>query len=145
MTKNGIGKNWMGKQWIGTAMLVGVSVTAGLLLPQVWEQVLGQHAGFHDVDPQVVVQQQPELPKCLVDFVTLPLPNGHPSQIRVITVVDTEAKKIAVYHMDLTTGGLQWLSTRAIQPDLAVHQFNARSPLPSEVAREVQRLGGTSR
>ena len=135
----------MKTNWIGTAILVNVSVAAGLLFSQMREQVFGQHAGFPNADPKVVVQQQAELPKCLVDFVTLPLPNGGPSQIRVITVVDTEAKKIAVYHLDLMTGDLQWLSTRAIQPDLAVHQFNARSPLPSEVAREVQRLGGASR
>ena len=132
----------MRKNWICTVVLVGVSTVAGLLLSQMREQVLGQPGGFAaEVPQQVVVQQQAELPKCCVDFTALPLPGGGFSHVRVITVVDTEAKKIAVYHLDTTTGGLQWLSTRDIQHDLMVNQFNAQSPLPSEITREIQRLG----
>jgi len=131
---------------IGTVVLVGVSMAAGLILSHVWEPVLGQPGGFSvEAPPQVVVRQQAELPKWCVDFTALPSPGGGPSPVRVITVVDTETKKIAVYHMDMSTGGLHWLSTRNIQPDLAIDQFNARSPLPSELNQEILRLGGANR
>ena len=132
MRKNG--------NWMGTVVLVGVSMVAGAVLSQMWGQpVHGQPAGFFvdspPVPPQVVVQQPAELPKWYVDFTPLS------PQIRAITVVDTEAKKIAFYHLDVTDGGLRWLSTRNIQPDLMVDQHNPRSPLPSDVMLEIQRLG----
>ena len=144
----------MKKNWIGTAILVSVSIVIGFFLSQTWEQVLGQPGigqpgGFfvetppiaQQVAPQVVVRQQPELPKWAVDFVTLPPMQGESMpRFRLITVVDTEAKKIAVYHLEMTTGGVRLLSVRDIQPDLMLDQFNAMSPLPSEIIREMQRL-----
>ena len=131
----------MRKNWIGTVVLVGVSMVVGLFLSQMWEPVLGQPGGFSVEAPlQVVVQQQAELSKCYVDCRPLPFPGGAPSQILVITVVDTEAKKIAVYHQDMTKGAVTWLSTRNIQPDLMIDQYNARSPLPDEVNQEILRL-----
>jgi len=133
----------MKKNWIGTVVLVGVSMVAGSLLSQMWEQVLGQPVGFSmeapPVVPQVVVNQPTELPKWFVDFVPAPPQWGRP-EIRVITVVDTETKKIAVYHLDTTDGGLWWLSTRDIQPDLMTNQFNPRPPFPSDVRLETQWL-----
>ena len=135
----------MRKNWIGTVVLVSVSIFAGLVFSQTREQALGQPVGSFavppQVNPQVVLQQQPELPKWCVHFVTLPpLQGEHLPRIQVITVVDTEAKKIAVYHLDISTGGLKLLSVRDIQPDLMLDQFNATSPLPSEITREMQRL-----
>ena len=136
----------MRKNWICTVVLVGVSTVAGLLLSQMREQVLGQPGGFAaEVPQQVVVQQQAELPKCCVDFTALPLPGGGISNIRVITVVDTEAKRIVVYHLDLSTGGLHWLSTRDIQPDITIEEYNALPPLPSEIKQEILRLRGTNK
>jgi len=134
----------MKKNWIGTVVLVGVSMVAGGILSHALEQVHGQPFGFATGDPQVVVSQPAELPKWVVDFTNLPPQGGRP-EIRVITVVDTEAKKIAVYHLNVTDGGLQLLSIRNIQPDLMLDQFNARSPLPGELMLEAQRLGRISR
>jgi len=152
-------KEPMKKNWIGTAILVSVSVVIGFFLSQTWEQVLGQHSlgqpvigqsgGFfvetpqvaQPVVPQVVMRQQPELPKWAVDFVTLPPMQGESMpRFRLITVVDTEAKKIAVYHLEMATGGVRLLSVRGIQQDLMLDQFNAMSPLPSEIIREMERL-----
>ena len=131
----------MRRNWSGTAILVGISLTAGLLVAQTREQSLGQPGGFFMEAPKVVVQQPPELPKWCVNFVTLPpLPGESLPRIQVITVVDTEGKKIAVYHLDISTGALRLLSVRDIQPDLALDQFNATSPLPTEITREIQRL-----
>ena len=133
------------KNWIGTVVLIGVSVTVGLFLSQTWEQVLGQPGNFFTEAPQVVLRQQAELPKWCVDFVTLPPLQGESlPRFRVITVVDTETKKIAVYHLDMSTGGVRLLSVRDIQPDLRLDQFNATSPLPSEIIREIQRIDGKS-
>jgi len=138
----------MKKNWIGTVVLVGVSMAAGLMFSQMWEQVLGQPFGYAteapQVDPQVVVQQPAVMPKWFVDFASLPPQGGRPD-IRVITVVDTEAKRIAVYHVNVTDGSLRWLSTRNIQPDLMVDQYNTKGMLPSEVRRELQRLEEVNR
>ena len=139
----------MKKNWIGTVILVSASMGIGLFLSQVFEPAIGQPVGFFvegmqvapQATPQVVVQQQPELPKWLVDFAALPpLPGESIPRFRAVTIVDTESKKIAVYHLDLTTGGVRLLSVRDIQPDLMLDQFNALSPLPSEIIREMQRL-----
>jgi len=153
-------KNWMtqgyptGKSSMGTAVLVVMSIAAGLLLSQSWEQVLGQPAGSvfknnltedPQVAPQVVVQKPAELPKWCVNFVTMPPLQGESlPRFQVITIVDTETKRIAVYHLDMSNGSLRLLSVRDIQPDLMLDQFNATSPLPSEIIREMQRLDGTN-
>ena len=132
----------MRKNWIGTVVLVGVSMVAGLFLSQMWEQVLGQPGGFSvEPVPQVVVNQPVELPKCYVNCVTLPPLQGESlSRLQLITVVDTELKRIAAYHLDMLTGGLQLLSVRNIQPDLKFDQHNALPPLPSVLTQEIQRL-----
>jgi transposase InsO family protein len=133
----------MRRNWIGAGVLVGLSIMSGLFLSQMWEHVLGQPVGFSVEAPQIVVNQPAVLPKWCVDFVSLPQQQGgRPPEVRVITVVDTESKKIVVYHLNITTGALQLLSVRDIQPDLMINQFNATSPLPSEIMREVQRFGG---
>ena len=128
----------MRKNWIGTGVLVGASLIAGALFSQIWEQVLGQPGSFSVEVPQVVVNQPAELPKWCVDFVTLPAYPG----VRVITIVDTESKAIVVYHEDLTTGGVTWLSTRNIQQDLMFRGFNVLSPTPMELIRELERSKG---
>jgi hypothetical protein len=129
----------MKTNWIGIVVLVVISAASGLFLSQMREQVFGQPVGFSTGTPQVTVQQQPELPKWCVDFVTLPLPGEHLPRIRVVTVVDTETKRIAVYHMELATGSVRLLSVRDIQPDLMLNQFNAKPPFPNEIMREIQR------
>ena len=128
----------MRKNWIGTVVLVGTSMVAGLLLPQMWEHVLGQPGGFsaEPTQTQVVVNQPVELPKWYVEFVPLP-PHGN---IRAVAVVDTESKKVAMYHWEVATGKLWLLTVRDIREDLMLNQFNAQSPLPSELRRELQRL-----
>jgi len=130
----------MRKNWIGTGILVGVSLIAGALFSQIWEQVLGQPGSFSAEVPQVVVNQPAELPKWCVDFVTSPAYPG----VRVITIVDTESKAIVVYHEDLVTGGLKWLSTRNIQQDLMVRGFNTLSPTPIELIREWEQSKGNN-
>lgn len=121
----------MRKNWIGTGFVIGASLIAGLLLSQVWEQVLGQPVGFSAEPPPQIVLNQPALPKLCVDFVTLPTQPG----VRVVTVVDTETKKIAVYHEDMATGGVKWLATRDIQPDLKFTQHNPLIPYPVDIIK----------
>ena len=131
----------MRKNWMGTVVVVGMSMVAGAFLSQTWEQVLGQPAGFFAEAPQVVVSQPVELPKCFVDFVSLPPLQGESMpRFRAIAVVDTEVKRIAAYRWDITTGEIRLLSVRDIQPDLMFGEFNATSPLPSELRREMQLL-----
>lgn len=132
----------MSKNWIGTVVLVCLSLTAGMFFSQMLEQVQGQPTGFSLESQPVVVNQPPTLPKWCVDFVPLPSQQGRPAEMRAITIVDPEAKKIAVYHVNVVTGQVWWLSTRNIQPDLTVNQFNATSPLPADMIKEIQQSQG---
>ena len=120
----------MRRNWIGTVVLAGVSMVAGLLFSQIWEQVQGQNVGFSaEQPPQVVVKQPAELPKWCVNFTML-----QPG-VQVITIVDTERKKIAVYHMDMVSGGVKFKTLRDIQQDLILDQYNALTPLPTEILK----------
>ena len=139
----------MKKNWMGTVVLIGVSMVAGQLLSQMWEQVQGQPVGGFAVDappiaPQVVVRQPGIPPNWFVDFVSLPPQVGKP-EIRAITVVNTEAKKIALYHLNVTDCSLKWFGTRNIQPDLMFDQYDGTSPLPSNLIPELERLGKISK
>ena len=130
----------MRKNWVGTIVLVGVSMATGVVLSQMWEPAHGQPGGFSAEEvPQVIVKQPAELPKWCVDFMSLS------PQVRVITVVDTETKKIAVYHEETATGGVKLLSVRNIQPDLMLDSYNALTPLPSQLIQEQQRLKEANR
>jgi len=120
----------MRKNWIGTVALVGVSMVAGLFLSQVWEQVQGQSVGLSVEPPlQVVVQQPAELPKWCVNFAMV-----QPG-VQVITIVDTETKRILMYRSELQTGGVKLLSSRNIEGDLLFDQLNALPPLPADIMK----------
>lgn len=54
-----------------------------------------------------------------------------------LVVTDAAARVMAVYHVDPTQGKLQLLSVRSLVWDLRMEEFNAQSPLPSEL-RAVQ-------
>ena len=135
-------KEPMKKNWIGLVVLIGVSMAAGQVLSQMWEQVLGQTGTFAVGPPaQVVVNQPIELSKYYVNSVILPpLQGENLPRIQLLTVVDMELKRIAAYHMDMLTGDLKLLTVRDIHEDLMVNQYNALPPLPSALKQERQRL-----
>lgn len=56
-----------------------------------------------------------------------------PSGIQQVVVVDTRQQSMAVYHVSGATGKIELKSVRKIQMDLAIEQFNASEPLPSEM------------
>ncbi len=109
------------------------------LFSRVREQAFGQPLSV-GAGQQVIVRPPAEPPKWLVDFSTIDDP-GHPvKKIRVITIVDPESKRILVYHEDQVAGTVKWCSTRNIQPDIWVDDFNSVKPTPREVEEEIQRL-----
>ncbi|MDR1965039.1 MAG: hypothetical protein LBQ50_14805 [Planctomycetaceae bacterium] len=115
------------------------------LISLVWNQALGQPVNLPltpapDSIPQVVVRPPAEPPKWLVDFSPYEDPVNPAKKIRVITVVDPESKRIVVYHEDLATGQIKLLSARNIRNDLLLDQFNALSPTPSEIEKDIRRL-----
>lgn len=50
-----------------------------------------------------------------------------------VVVVDTRQQSMAVYHVKGATGKIELKSVRKIFMDLAIEQFNASEPLPSEM------------
>ena len=64
-----------------------------------------------------------------VQVLTALMANG----IQQLVVVDSRQQSMAVYHVSGTTGKIELKSVRKIQMDLAIEQFNAVEPLPSEM------------
>lgn len=56
-----------------------------------------------------------------------------PTGFQQIVVVDTRQQVMAVYHIEPAGGKIQLKSVRKLQMDLAIEQFNATEPLPSEM------------
>jgi hypothetical protein len=50
-----------------------------------------------------------------------------------VTVIDPETRVLSVYHIDLSTGGVELKSVRNIHWDLQMVEFNGTSPLPREI------------
>ena len=64
-----------------------------------------------------------------VQVLTALLANG----TQQVVVVDTRQQSMAVYHVSGMTGKIELKSVRKIQMDLAIEQFNASEPLPSDM------------
>ena len=56
-----------------------------------------------------------------------------PTGVQQIVVVDARAQSMAVYHIEPLTGKIQLKSVRSLRLDLAMEEFNATTPLPSEM------------
>ena len=98
----------------------------GLMLCAAWMAV---------VDPPVVLSQTGAegVSSDQMQIVSTLLPTG----VQQIVVVDPSEKSMAVYHVEPAQGKVQLKSVRRLTWDLRMEQFNAQTPLPSEL-REVQ-------
>ena len=54
-------------------------------------------------------------------------------QYQQVIVLDSQAKTLTVYHIDLETGKSELKSAREIGPDLQLQAFNTEHPLPQEI------------
>ena len=50
-----------------------------------------------------------------------------------VTVIDTKARIMSVYHIENATGTISLKSVRNISADLMMDEFNTESPLPREI------------
>jgi hypothetical protein len=50
-----------------------------------------------------------------------------------VTVVDPQARVLAVYHVDPASGALTLRSVRNVRWDLQMEDFNSASPTPREI------------
>jgi hypothetical protein len=57
---------------------------------------------------------------------------------RLLTVVDQESRRIAIYQVHVATGTLTLRSTRDITWDLMVSDFNAQEPRPAALQKMLQ-------
>lgn len=60
-----------------------------------------------------------------------------PSGVQQLSVIDSQSKSLAVYHIESTTGKILLKSVRNLQWDLQMEHFNGQAPLPGEL-RQVQ-------
>lgn len=130
----------MKKRWCTIALVLGF-FGLSFLFSLIREQVFGQQTPGGTGRP-VVIQPPVALPKGHVDFTSVVDPSNPSKQIRVITVVDLESKRIVVYHGDLAAGTVKWCSTRDIHPDIMIDDFNTIKPTPREVEDQIRRLRG---
>lgn len=56
-----------------------------------------------------------------------------PTGVQQLSVLDSQAKSLAIYHIEAATGKLQLKSVRNLRWDLQMEHFNGQSPLPSEL------------
>ncbi len=59
-------------------------------------------------------------------------------QVQQVVVLDPQRRVLAVYHVDLDSGGIQLKAVRQIGWDLQLENFNGAKPLPREVRTLVQ-------
>lgn len=57
---------------------------------------------------------------------------------RLLTVIDQESRRIAIYQINIATGTLTLRSTRDISWDLMVGDFNAQEPRPAALQKMLQ-------
>ncbi len=60
-----------------------------------------------------------------------------PTGVQQLTVLDTRARSLAIYHIEPQSGKIQLRSVRNLVLDLQMEHFNGQAPLPSEL-RQVQ-------
>lgn len=65
-------------------------------------------------------------------------------QVQQVVVLDPRSRVLAVYHIDLDSGGIQLKAVRQIGWDLQLENFNGAKPLPREVRTLVQPPGGAA-
>ncbi len=65
-------------------------------------------------------------------------------QVQQVVVLDPLRRVLAVYHIDLDSGGIQLKAVRQIGWDLQLENFNGAKPLPREVRTLVQPPGGAA-
>lgn len=71
------------------------------------------------------------------ELITYFLPvEGKPS---ALTVIDSQQRRIAVYHVNRETGEIQLKSVRNIAWDLGMEYFNTGDPSPEEIRKGLQR------
>jgi hypothetical protein len=56
-----------------------------------------------------------------------------PTGVQQIVMVDSQNRTMAVYHIEAMTGKIQLKSVRSLRLDLNMEEFNATTPLPSEM------------
>jgi hypothetical protein len=56
-----------------------------------------------------------------------------PTGIQQIVVIDQRQQAMATYHIEPQAGKIRLMSVRSLRHDLALEEFNATSPLPSEM------------
>ncbi len=80
-------------------------------------------------------QQEPAVPSSpsVLQVQSAMLPSG----VQQLSIIDSQARSLAVYHIDSTTGKILLKSVRNLQWDLKMEHFNGQAPLPGEL-RQVQ-------
>ncbi len=81
---------------------------------------------------------QPEMP---FPAALQALPPVVHKQVQQVVVLDPQQRVLAVYHIDLTSGGIQLKAVRQIRWDLQLENFNGAHPLPREVRTLVEPPG----
>lgn len=66
-----------------------------------------------------------------LQMVSTPLPTG----VQQIVILDENERTLAVYQIDPNQGKVALKSVRRLTHDLAMEEFNAQSPTPSELRK----------
>ena len=110
------------KAWVGRIGFVVVSGVLFWLLSPSLATMQGQTAySQHSAESRT--------PESALQIQSTMLPAG----VQQLSVLDSQTKSLAVYHIEPSSGKLQLKSVRNLRWDLQMEHFNGQSPLPSEL------------
>lgn len=131
------------REWTMLGLLAAVLLLSGghLFRSNVGAQQSGVSGGFQNYAtnaapaPTALVSRPLEVPK-MYAFERL-LENG----VRQVVVVDSETKRICVYHID-PQGKIEFVANRNFEWDLKMEDFNGTGLTPTEIREAVERSSG---
>ena len=105
----------------------GVAIIAAIIVCQLWSNLFSQ-TGFV-TNPTSVTPVPSAAGVSSIQVVSTTLPNG----LQQIVLVETNSRVMSVYQIPPQDGKIQLKSVRNLNSDFALEEFNAMTPLPSEL------------
>ncbi len=105
----------------------GVAIVAAIIVCQWWSNLFSQTGYVANPISSLPATAATTPPS--IQVVSTTLPNG----LQQIVLVETNSRVMSVYQIPPQDGKIQLKSVRNLSSDFALEEFNAMTPLPSEL------------
>jgi len=128
------------RRFVDSLLLALLLIALSWFISAVHDHVFAQNPTNHSGSAPahgtpVVVKQPPEPPRWLVDFSPIDAAGK-----RIVTIVDPESKRIALYSVDLPAAKIELKSVRLIQGDLQLTDHNSADPSARDILDAIRGL-----